>query len=276
MESGSGRGSVAESEHAGGKRVVQVAGVVGYLVRHIDQLRFQRRTQAWQIFIQNRILAFFEIARMFRDAFPDLKSQIQSWKARIAMLERFDDTQCMQIVIEAVAEAPHLAIQFFFAGVGEGRMAHVMAQRQGFGKILIQFERRRYRSRHLRNLDGVGQAVAKMVGNARWKNLRLIFQSAEGVGVNDAIAIALKFVAVRMRQLRIPAAETAGDRKAQAAKSGHFCGRSESAVRAALLTLGRGLPRSGSRLLRARAGSEFAISSASEMVASSLGTMTVG
>src|SRR5260370_41274926 len=106
-----------------------------------------------------------------------------------------------------------------------------------------------------------------MVGNARRKNLRLIFQPAECVGVNDAIAIALKFVAVRMRQLRIPAAQTAADRKAQAAESGHFCGISESAVSAALLTLGRALPRSGSSSFRARAGSECATSSANEMVA---------
>src|SRR5260370_42083112 len=98
---------------------------------------------------------------------------------------------------------------------------------------------------------------------ARREDLRLIVQPAECVGVNDAIAIALKFVAVRMRQLRIPAAQTAGDRKAQAAESAHFCGISESAVRAALLMLGRGLPRSGSSILRVRAGSEFAVSAAS-------------
>src|SRR5258706_2644573 len=122
----------------------------------------------------------------------------------------------------------------------------------------------------------MGQAVAEVIGNPRRKGLRFIFQPAECVRVNDAVAITLKFVAVRMRQLRIPAAQTAGDGKAQAAESGHFCGISESAVRAALLTLGRGLPRSGSSILRALAGSEFEISSANEMVASSLETMTVG
>jgi hypothetical protein len=45
-----------------------------------------------------------------------------------------------------------------------------------------------------------------VIGNSRGENLRLIFEPAECVGVNYAIAIALKFVAVRMRQFGILAA----------------------------------------------------------------------
>ena len=45
-----------------------------------------------------------------------------------------------QIVIEAVAEALHLAVQLVFAGVREGRMPDVVSQRQRFGQALIQSE----------------------------------------------------------------------------------------------------------------------------------------
>ena len=43
-------------------------------------------------------------------------------------------------MIEPVAEAAHLAVQFFLAGMGEGRMADVVTERQSFGQVLVQFE----------------------------------------------------------------------------------------------------------------------------------------
>jgi len=45
-----------------------------------------------------------------------------------------------------------------------------------------------------------------MVGYARREDLGLVFKPAERVRVNDSIAIALKFIAVRMRQFGIPPA----------------------------------------------------------------------
>jgi hypothetical protein len=52
-----------------------------------------------------------------------------------------------------------------------------------------------------------------VIGNAGRKNLRLVLQPPEGARVNDAVAVALKFVAVGMRELGILAAQRAGHRK---------------------------------------------------------------
>src|SRR4029077_12427893 len=63
--------------------VVEVGGVVGDLVDEIDQLRFDRRTLAEQIFRERRILRRVVIARMFYDSFADFKRQINSGKIQI-------------------------------------------------------------------------------------------------------------------------------------------------------------------------------------------------
>ena len=57
-------------------------------------------------------------------------------------------------------------------------------------------------ARDLRDFDGVGESVAEMVGVAAGENLGLIFEAAEGAGVDDAVAVALEVVAVGMRRFR--------------------------------------------------------------------------
>jgi hypothetical protein len=42
-------------------------------------------------------------------------------------------------------------------------MTDIVGERQCFGKLLVQSERRSDRSRNLRNLKRVGEAVAEMV-----------------------------------------------------------------------------------------------------------------
>ena len=54
----------------------------------------------------------------------------------------------------------------------------------------------------LRDFERVGEAVAEMVGVAAGEDLRLGFEAAEGAGVDDAVAVALKVVAVGMRRFR--------------------------------------------------------------------------
>src|SRR5258708_37907459 len=60
----------------------------------------------------------------------------------------------------------------------------------------------------LRDLNGVGKPVAKMIGIAPGKNLRLIFQPAKRPGVDYAVAVTLKIVAIGVLRLRIPAPKT--------------------------------------------------------------------
>ena len=53
------------------------------------------------------------------------------------------------------------------------------------------------------NLDGVGEAIAEMIGKPFTEDLGFIFQAAKGAGVDNAIAVALKLVAIRVRWLRV-------------------------------------------------------------------------
>src|ERR1700687_2602518 len=152
----------------------------------------------------------------------------------------------MQVVIETLGEAAHLAVQLFLAGVREGRMADVVTERKRFRQIFIQRQRRGHRAGDLRNFDGVRQAVAEVVGDAGGEDLHLVFQTPEGTGVNDPVAVALEFVAVRVRELGITPAPASVHREAQTAERNHFWDMSESALMVTRLTLPRGLLRNGS------------------------------
>ena len=48
----------------------------------------------------------------------------------------------------------------------------------------------------------MGQAIAEVVGEAAGENLGLGFEPAKGAGMNDAVAVALEIVAIRMLGLR--------------------------------------------------------------------------
>jgi len=54
-----------------------------------------------------------------------------------------------------------------------------------------------------------------VIRNARRKNLRFVFESPERARVNHAVAVALKRIAIRMRQFRIAAPPRAIEREPQ-------------------------------------------------------------
>src|SRR6266567_2586189 len=85
----------------------------------------------------------------------------------------------------------------------------------------------------------MGQAIAKVIGNARRKDLRLVLQAAERTRVDNTVAVALKRVAVWMARLRVAAPARRFNRESQVREHQggcYFCGRSFSAERAIWLT----------------------------------------
>ena len=84
-------------------------------------------------------------------------------------------------------------------------MADVVDQGQRFGEIDVEVQRSSDGARDLGNFESVGKAVAKVVRVAAGEDLRLRFEAAEGAGVNDAVAVALKIVAVGVRRFGIAA-----------------------------------------------------------------------
>src|ERR1700730_8345777 len=118
----------------------------------------------------------------------------------------FDDAEGVEIVIEAAAMSVHQFIEFMFAGMAEWRMANVVNKGESFHKRCVQSESIRDGTGDLGNLDGVRQAITKMIGETHGKNLGFGFQAAKGARVHNAIAVANVIAAVRMRRLRIAAA----------------------------------------------------------------------
>src|SRR5580658_6277860 len=108
----------------------------------------------------------------------------------------------MQIVIEEQAVLAHGTIERLFARMTERRMAEVVHQRERLCQVYIEIERTGDGARDLCHLDGVREAVAEMVRIAAGEDLRLGFQAAKGAGVDDAIAVPLVIISIRMRRLR--------------------------------------------------------------------------
>ena len=106
-------------------------------------------------------------------------------------------------------EAPllsHAGVEGVFSGVSEGRVAEVVAERDRFGEVVIEFQRPGERARDLRHLDRVGQAGAKMIAAVIDENLGLMREAAEGGRMDDPVAVSLELRARRRRRLRDEAA----------------------------------------------------------------------
>src|SRR5580765_8923814 len=104
---------------------------------------------------------------MFDDAFANFKRQIESGKIQITLLELLDDSQRLQIMVEAVSMRTQQFIELALARVAEGRVPDVVHQGQGFGEIGVEFERAGDGTGDLRDFQSVREAVAEMVGIPR-------------------------------------------------------------------------------------------------------------
>src|SRR3546814_14979194 len=79
--------------------------------------------------------------------------------------------------------------------MAEGRVADVMGKRQRLRQILVQSKRAGDGPGDLRDLKAVREAHAEVIAVGRDEHLRLVPQTAEGAGMDDAVAVALKGVA---------------------------------------------------------------------------------
>ena len=155
---------VIYDDHSRTIGIVQIRSVIGDFIAQVDQLRFQRRTQARQVFVQRRNLAGREIPGMLDDPFAHFEGQVQSGKTGVALLEGLHDAQGVQVMVEALSVARHLAVEFLLAGVREWRVADIVRQRQSLRQVFAQAQGRGDGARDLRDLDGVRQPVAEVIG----------------------------------------------------------------------------------------------------------------
>jgi hypothetical protein len=71
-------------------------------------------------------------------------------------------------------------------------VAQVVGQANSLDQVLIRSEGTRDGAADLCHLQGMGQPGAEIISFEGYKDLRLIFQAAEGGGVDNPVAVALK------------------------------------------------------------------------------------
>src|SRR5437870_3637857 len=94
-------------------------------------------------------VAIGQRAVVLDQAFEGLPRDVQPAKRSVAALERGDDAQRLGVVVEPAAIGQAL-IKRALAGMAERRMSEIVAERAGFGQILVEPERAGERARDLR------------------------------------------------------------------------------------------------------------------------------
>jgi hypothetical protein len=123
---------------------------------------------------------------MFQNTVSDLKGKIQSLPI---LLQEIDDPQALISMVESPRDD---LIQGILSGMAERRMTQVVSQRDGLSQILIETEGFRDRSCNLRNLKGMRQSGPVMIAHWNEKDLGFVFQSPEGLGMDDSIPVVLE------------------------------------------------------------------------------------
>ncbi len=144
-------------------------------------------------------------AVVLHQPFVCLEAEIQPVEERIAALKFAHDTQALGIVVEPLVGRERF-IERAFAGVAERRMTEIVGERQGLREVFVEPERAGNRAGDLRDLQGVDEPRAEVVVPVLDEDLRLVLQAAEGVGMDDTVAIALVGRAERVFRLGVDAA----------------------------------------------------------------------
>jgi hypothetical protein len=146
---------------------------------------------------------------VFDDAFAHGEGQVEATKGGVALFKPGDDTQSVEIVVEGEAVGAEGAVESFFSGVAEGRVANVVRQRQRFSEFMIESERGGQGAGDLGDFEGVRKAATEVVGwraGARaGEDLGLAGEAAEGAGVEDARRVAGEWGAVGMKWFKMRA-----------------------------------------------------------------------
>ena len=105
------------------------------------------------------------------------------------VFEHVDDAEALFVVIELTG---HDRAEDAFPRMPEWRVPEIVPERDGFGELFVQAQHFRNRARDLRHLERVREPRAVVIARRREEHLRLVLQPPECLGVDDAIAVALK------------------------------------------------------------------------------------
>ncbi len=179
-------------EHARAQAVIQVVGGVGQLVGDVADLRLQVTAQ-----VRVELAGIRDVVlRLVLDhALAHLPGEIQPGELGIALFQLGDDAQGLAVVIEA-AEICHQPGKGVFAGMPEGGMSQVVRQADGLHQVFVGTQGAGDGAPDLRHFQRVGEAGAEVIALVVDEHLGLVFQAAEGGGMQHPVAVALKGGAV--------------------------------------------------------------------------------
>ena len=139
---------------------------------------------------------------MLEDALPGLEGQVQAIKCRVALFQRIDHPQALQVVLEAPvhlvgqwlirARGFHRRVERILAGMAEGRVAQIVGQGNRLDQVFVQTQRAGDAAPQLRHLQGMRQTGAEQIAFVVQEDLRLVDEAPERGGVNDPVAVALE------------------------------------------------------------------------------------
>ena len=103
------------------------------------------------------------------------------------------DPQRLLVVAKAAAESlVECLVERLLAGVAERWMAHVVTETDRLHQVLVQAQRPRNAARDRGRLECVGHPGPVVIAGGIDEHLRLAFQAAERLRVEDAVAVALE------------------------------------------------------------------------------------
>jgi hypothetical protein len=149
---------------------------------------------------------------VLENAFPALEREVQPGEAGVSLFEFVHHAQRLQVVFEAAVLA-HAGIERVLAGVPERRMPEVVRQADGLGECFVDPQGPRHGTPDLRHLERMRDPRPVEIALVIHEHLGLVDQAAEGVGMDDPVAIPLEFAAECRRRFRkSPAATLLVDR----------------------------------------------------------------
>ena len=180
------RGQVLGAQDPGAQGVVDVVVDVGDAVDEADDPPLQRRRLGR--------------AGVVEDAVADRRRQVE---AVAVALQHLDHPQRVLVVLEAAprADPPDAAVEGVLAGVPERRMAEVVAEPDRLGQVLVQPQRAGDGAGDPAGLERVAQPRPVVVPLGSDEDLGLVLQPAEGLRVDDPVAVALERRAQRTVRL---------------------------------------------------------------------------
>jgi hypothetical protein len=117
-------------------------------------------------------------------------------------LEVVDYTQGVIVMAEGASVSCEGAGEGFFSGVTERGVAEIVAEGDRLREVFVETERAGYGTGYLHHLQGVREACPEVVAVRGDEDLGLVHEPAEGLGVDNAVPVALEVVADVVGRLR--------------------------------------------------------------------------